>query len=182
MGVVYCPSSQASFQMNSVAFVGEIKTSQRFRQYLQNDLDTEPRLHFLLSVHVVCEKMNVSGPGYQYLGICMKAIPIDILTSLSTFCTALANKMKVPLWNIGAEVICYYRDGGISWYSDNAQGEKLIATIVLQIGVKPHPIWVKCKYPDEDGRVFKIHIGQGSGYAMNGIMQLHYVHSVPKLA
>jgi len=100
----------------------------------------------------------------------MKAIPIDILPSLSTFCAAMANKMKVPSWNIGAKVICYHRGGGISWHLDNAQGEKLIAIIVLQSGVKPRPIWLKCKYPDEDGRVFKIHIGQGDGYAMNGIM------------
>jgi len=112
----------------------------------------------------------------------MKAMSIDILPSLSTFCTAMANEMKVLSWKIGAEVICYHRDGGISWHSNNTQGEKLIATIALQSGVKPRPIWVKCKYPDEDDRVFKIHIGQGDGYAMNGIVQLHYVHSVLKLA
>ena len=63
----------------------------------------------------------VSGPGYQYHGIRMKAIPISILPSLDTFCTAMAKKMSVPSWNIGAEVICYNGDGGISWYSDNAQ-------------------------------------------------------------
>ena len=57
----------------------------------------------------------------------------------------------------------------------------MIATIVLQSGVTPRPVLVKCRLPNQDSRLYKLHIGPGSGYAMNGLMQLNYVHIIQNL-
>ena len=42
-----------------IVLLAEIKSSQRLRQYIRNDVYTEPRLYFLLSSNAECEKMMV---------------------------------------------------------------------------------------------------------------------------
>ena len=85
-------------------------------------------------------------------------------------------------WTLGIDCIVYTSDADvIGYHADNSQVESVIGCIVLHTGSTPRTVMVKPASCDSPCSSYRLQLGQGSAYVMNGAMQTHYVHKVPRL-
>jgi len=168
--------------------------SHYFRQYKVQG-SNEPRAHFLLHKQAT-EQWEDKQPGYRYGVTTMKSKPLNAEQFPALNCIArwLKKICRVPDWNIGINPV-YYRDGNdhIGFHADNDQGEEKIMSVLVQSPPKDRKveIWPKESKTKKRGKNGKRSISHGDkriqlflragdGYDMNGEMQKHYVHGVPK--
>ena len=147
---------------------------------------------------------KTSGPGYGYHNVKMKALPLSLAPVVEKVAKRLANKFRLPNneWGIGANLITY-RDGSdkIGWHADDTQGEYIILTVVAQsnkeeerrVHIRPKRQKNKAPGGDGNGNVRHVYasyldgdeeieliVNSGNGYKMDGTMQEHYEHCVPR--
>ena len=164
---------------------------------------TEPRVHVLFSSKAIktsttkkdTSKSTISGPGYIYHGVKMKAEPISNVPQIKQLSDQIASFFCFNEWNIGVHLIVYrdYSDG-IRWHADDNQGEKLFFSVILEYPIKEkdiyynntsRPLLIRPQYkkgetPENGDEYIKLFACQGDVYSMNGIMQKGYQHSVPQ--
>ena len=147
----------------------------------------EPRSHVLLSSRTQCVSDDdaSSQPGYIYHGIKMKALPISLVPEVASYAEELAEKYNLQHWDIGVDMIIY-KDGNdsIGWHSDDTQGETVVLCVVVEAPGEVRPLYIRpnkkvrpLRKGDEEIQLF---IAEGDGYDMDGFMQQHYEHSLPK--
>lgn len=159
----------------------------------------EPRSHVLLSSRVKLSSFgeddngidNSIGehyqPGYTYHGVQMKALPIDLVPDVASYAEELARRYNLPQhqWDIGVDLIVY-KDGGdsIGWHSDDTQGESIVVCVVVDAPGEVRPLLIRpnkrSKALSEGDEEIQLFIAEGDGYDMDGEMQAHYEHSLPK--
>lgn len=159
-----------------------------YRQYRTNSY-RESRVHILLSSHAkdhdeVKDSSIVDGPGYGYHGVTMKALALSKAPPIEKLADKLGTKWSIPNndWNIGVQLIIYKPiNGKIGWHADNTQGEKLIATVVVEsddrreIKIRPkqrreEDEKKEMKYRNGDEQI-TLFIRSGDGYTMDGECQ-----------
>jgi hypothetical protein len=152
-----------------------------YRQYPFQVVHDEPRLHVLLSDSAAAG----ANCGYGYHGTKMKAMSIAIVPQVHQYAKllVLASEYDLPnhQWGIGVEAIMY-RDGndGVGWHCDNNQNESLILCVVLK-SLESRPVHIRPDGPPEEGdEEIIIFVGEGDSYSMDGEMQKHYQHCLPK--
>ena len=141
----------------------------------------EPRLHLLL--HEDASPMDSpTGVGYVYHGVRMKAQPFSTIEGIEQIAKQLAKEFGVVKWTIGIEVIVYASgEDSIGWHADDSQGETDIVCMTLQTANDPRQVHIKAVGKGPVGSAFRLKLGKGSIYYMNGEMQKHYHHMVPKI-
>lgn len=142
----------------------------------------EPRLHFLLHPDAQFDDMDAAGPGYAYRDVNMKGMPLEVIPGVESVAKQLAKTLDVPSWSLGIDVIVYASGtDGMGYHADNSQGESVIACLILKTDSDERTVVIKPNQAHQQYSSYKLQLGTGSVYVMNGIMQQHYVHSVLKL-
>ena len=139
-----------------------------------------------------------STPGYRYASVTMKARPLSELPEIYNFSKSMKTITtlgQVPQdsgtsWGIGVNLICY-RSGNdrIGFHADDDQKESAIVTVMVH--GPPRQVLVRTKLPkkkdkdrndgeDDETEEIRLLMSPGDAYTMDGAMQKHYVHSVPK--
>ena len=112
----------------------------------------------------------------------MKGQPLDMIQGLKKIADDFSAQLSVKEWTLGIDCIVYASGAnGIGYHADNSQGESVIGCIVLHTGSTPRTVMIKSASRDLPCISYRLQLGQGSAYVMNGAMQKHYVHKVPKL-
>ena len=99
----------------------------------------EPVAHVLLS-------SNPSSMGYMYHTVKMKPFPLSTIPAIEEIAEQTSKVVGIEGWNIGVD-LRVYRDhnDGISWHSDDKQGESSIFTVILESpSTRPICIRKKC--------------------------------------
>ena len=117
----------------------------------------------------------------------MKAQPIDLVPEVASYAKELAKMYNLPneQWDIGVDLIVY-RDGddSIGWHADDTQDESVVLCVVVDAPGEPRPVHIRpnkrAKQLSEGDEEIQLHIGEGMGYDMDGVMQHGYEHSLPK--
>lgn len=160
----------------------------KFGKFRQHDIQNqeEPRVHCLLHEEATSDDFETSRqPGYRYANVCLKARPLSKLPLLHKIARRLADKFGVKEWEIGVHPVLY-RDGNdkMGPHADNDQGEKVILSLVVYSPKEPRRVLIqpvgkggKVEVGDEKIELF---LQPGDVFAMDGKMQDHYLHSVPK--
>jgi alkylated DNA repair dioxygenase AlkB len=125
----------------------------------------------------------------------MKAKPIQDYPAIYAMSQHVSQTLNSD-FNIGVDAIVY-RDGTerIGWHADDSQGENRIFCLVVESSsipeARPLKIRRNCGYSkkakkggrteyreegDEEAELYPV---AGDGYEMDGILQQHYVHSLP---
>ena len=175
----------------------ELISSALFRQYRIQGND-EPRCHFMLHAQAT-KAFECNQPGYRYGNTTMKSRPLSCLPLVEALSRRVAgicgvrNGQEVH-WNIGVNPIIYRDERDkMGYHSDDDQDERIIMCIVLDsprvprvLRIKPRkgnqssvPDSVRCGFSSGDEEV-DIFPAAGDGYEMNGEMQRHYVHGIPR--
>ena len=142
-----------------------------------------------------------SQPGYRYGNVTLLARPASELIHVPRLAHCLARRLcgaaatndddhdngGEPFWNIGINPVLY-RNGHdkMGFHADDDQGEQIILTalvegprrkIVIQPSAKVH---AKDTWESTDCRI-ELWLEPGDVYQMDGEMQQHYVHAVPRV-
>lgn len=131
--------------------------------------------------------------SYAYHGIKMKALGhVSDLPALERVADRAATVAGIQDgWNIGCDVIVYRNPyDKIGWHADDTQEESCIFSVIAQSEVV-RPLYIAPK--GSDGRVMKqrecqegleklrLYVAAGDAYTMDGELQKHYVHSLPRV-
>ena len=149
--------------------------SGKMRQYGRG-MYNEPRLHVLLNSN------TEQGMGYSYKDVHMAAHSFDLIPGIEPIANRLAQKLDVPGWKLGVDVIVYGSGhDGIGWHSDNSQGETTVACIILHTTDNPRPLLIKPSLRNAGSASYKLKMSRGTLYSTDKCFQLNYLHKVPKL-
>lgn len=125
----------------------------------------------------------------------MKAKPIKDYPAIHAMSQHVSQTLDAD-FNIGVDVIVY-RDGTerIGWHADDSQGENRIFCLVVESSSIPEarPLKIRCNSGysstakkgnrterlEEGDEEVELYPMAGDGYEMDGIVQQHYVHSLP---
>lgn len=121
----------------------------------------------------------------SFFRVHMKSIRIQSFPAIQAVSDRVSFCAGVP-FNIGTNIVAY-RNGndGIGYHADNTQNEDLIYGTVLYSENQDNPRRLKIRpninteYRDGDEQI-ELFPMVGDGYCMDGTMQKHYVHSIPK--
>jgi len=140
-------------------------------------------VHFLLHDRATNDDFRSSKqPGYRYARGTAKARPLSKLPLLERVSKKLATLSGVDRWNIGVNPVLYQDSkDGMGGHADDDQGETVILCLILASPDEERPVVItpNSKLQDGDERI-ELMLRAGDAYAMDGEMQKHYLHSVPK--